>query len=101
MSDFKRIDKADMAFYLRVTPGLHNWQGPLGGIGFTDNAGVCHAFVATTPNRDGKMETKCYLNVIDYRKFAGINYEAYKLEKEIKRRRNSNERKSSHSGLLN
>ena len=85
MSDFKKVDNSDLAFYLRITPGLHNWEVPRG-IGFTDNHGVCRAFVAYVPDQDGKLVTNCYMNILDYRKFAMINYENYKLQKELKRK---------------
>ena len=85
MTELKRVDKGDLAFYLKITPGLHNWEVPRG-IGFTDKSGVCRAFVAYVPDQDGKIETKCYMNVLDYRKYAMINYENYKLQKELKKR---------------
>ena len=77
-SEFKKVDNQDLAYYLRITPGLHNWQVPRG-IGFTDSRGVCRAFVAYRPEG-----TVCYLNVQDYRKYAAINYENYKLQRELK-----------------
>lgn len=80
MSEFKRVDNEDLAFYLRITPGLHNWEVPRG-IGFTDSRGVCRAFVAFKPEG-----TVCYMNVLDYRKHAAINYEKYKLQKELKKK---------------
>ena len=85
MSDFKRVDNKDLAFCLKITPGLHNWSVPRG-IGFTDKSGVCRAFIAYVPDQDGKTETRCYMNVLDYRKYAAVNYENYKLQKELKQR---------------
>lgn len=84
-SEFKKVDNQDLAFFLRITPGLHNWEVPRG-IGFTDSHGICRAFVAYIPQEDSRIETRCYMNVQDYRKYAAINYENYKLQKELKRR---------------